>query len=99
MTMASEAVVCRGCERDIELCSFCEDNDCGDPTCYRCVTVETIAQTVTRAEPHVAAERLIDLANHAGGPDNISVAIYRHDVAVIGRTLAEDPSTAPTRPG
>ena len=66
---------------------------------YRCVTPDTIADTVSRTDPGAAAERLVELANRAGGPDNISVAIYRHEVAVIGKTIAQDPSSAPTRPG
>jgi protein phosphatase len=45
---------------------------------YRCVTPETIAETLVAGTVGEAAERLIDLANKAGGPDNISVAIYRH---------------------
>lgn len=45
---------------------------------YRCVTPETIADTLATGTVGEAAERLIDLANKAGGPDNISVAIYRH---------------------
>jgi protein phosphatase len=45
---------------------------------YRCVTPETIAETLVAGTVAEAAEKLIELANKAGGPDNISVAIYRH---------------------
>jgi protein phosphatase len=53
---------------------------------YRCVTPETMADTMTKLTPSEASARLIELANRAGGPDNISVAIYGH----------EDAETAPT---
>jgi serine/threonine protein phosphatase PrpC len=39
----------------------------------------TIADVVLRYEPDEAARRLIDLANEAGGPDNITVSIVRID--------------------
>lgn len=38
---------------------------------------EQIAAVVATEDPHAAAQRLIQMARDAGGPDNISVAIYR----------------------
>ena len=44
------------------------------------VKPEQIAQAVTEeATPELAAERLVDLANSSGGPDNITVVIARFD--------------------
>jgi len=38
----------------------------------------TIARIVSRAtDPQVACEQLVDLANDAGGPDNISIVIIQ----------------------
>ena len=46
---------------------------------YRSVPGERIAATLDELEEtNLAAERLIEMANAAGGPDNISVALYRH---------------------
>ncbi len=47
---------------------------------YRAVTPEKIVEAFAD-EPTMedAAKRLVELANAAGGPDNISVAIYHHD--------------------
>jgi protein phosphatase len=46
---------------------------------YRSVAGETIAATLMEhPDANMAAEKLVDLANAAGGPDNISVALYRH---------------------
>jgi hypothetical protein len=48
--MASEAVlVCKGCDRQLEVCAFCEAEDCGDATCYRCLVAD-LGETV--AHPH-----------------------------------------------
>jgi hypothetical protein len=33
-------IVCAGCDRELEVCSFCEDEDCEAPTCYRCMIIE-----------------------------------------------------------
>lgn len=44
---------------------------------YRCVTSEQIAETLALMPVDAAGKKLIDLANAAGGPDNISVALYR----------------------
>jgi PPM family protein phosphatase len=46
---------------------------------YRMVDEETMARVLTGNSPERAAYRLVDLANEAGGIDNISVAIYKHD--------------------
>jgi len=44
------------------------------------VKPEQIAQAVAEeANPELAAERLVDLANASGGPDNITVVIARFD--------------------
>ena len=44
------------------------------------VKPEQIAQAVTEeGNPELAAERLVDLANASGGPDNITVVIARFD--------------------
>jgi PPM family protein phosphatase len=44
------------------------------------VKPEQIARAVTEeASPELAAERLVDLANSSGGPDNITVVIARFD--------------------
>ena len=44
------------------------------------VKAEQIARAVTEeASPELAAERLVDLANSSGGPDNITVVIARFD--------------------
>ncbi|MCA9829708.1 MAG: protein phosphatase 2C domain-containing protein [Dehalococcoidia bacterium] len=46
---------------------------------YRAVEPEVIAKTlIEKPLANKAAERLIELANEAGGPDNISIALYRH---------------------
>ena len=44
------------------------------------VRPEQIARAITEgASPELAAERLVDLANSSGGPDNITVVIARFD--------------------
>lgn len=46
---------------------------------YRSVAPEAIAKTLLEKPlANKAAERLIEMANEAGGPDNISIALYRH---------------------
>lgn len=46
---------------------------------YRMVSPQVIAGTATGFAPEEAAQRLVTLANEAGGTDNISVAIFRQD--------------------
>ncbi len=48
--MASDQVlVCRGCDREIELCAFCDSEGCEEAVCYRCLIVD-LGETV--AQPH-----------------------------------------------
>ena len=68
------------------------------------VKPEQIAQAVTEeANPELAAERLVDLANASGGPDNITVVIARFDgtglesaapVDEIGHRVFDSPEIA-----
>lgn len=44
---------------------------------YRAIDMDGAAAVVSTGTPESAATRLIALANEAGGPDNIAVAIYR----------------------
>ena len=39
-TSPEHALRCSGCEREIEWCSFCDDERCGVSLCYRCVIIE-----------------------------------------------------------
>lgn len=59
-----------------------EDGDvlllCSDGL-YRMVETQDMARVIKGATPERAAYRLIDMANDAGGIDNISVVIYRHE--------------------
>jgi hypothetical protein len=51
-TMAAEgAFVCRGCDREIEACAFCEADDCGEAICYRCLIVD-LRETVPQPHQH-----------------------------------------------
>ena len=47
--MAEQAIVCRGCDRTMEVCSFCENEGCGEAVCYRCLIVD-LGETIV--EPH-----------------------------------------------
>jgi hypothetical protein len=29
--------MCSGCERELEWCAFCDESNCPQPICYRCV--------------------------------------------------------------
>ena len=50
--MTDEVVlVCRGCERGIEVCSVCDAEDCAEVICYRCVTVE-LGEANREPHPH-----------------------------------------------
>ncbi len=40
---------CMRCGRGIELCAFCERDDCGHVICYRCLRLE-LRQSI--AQPH-----------------------------------------------
>jgi len=46
---------------------------------YRAVSDAQIASVLGSGTPHSMAERLIRLANDAGGPDNISAVVFRTD--------------------
>ena len=32
-------LVCKGCDRGIEWCSFCDEADCAAAVCYRCLVI------------------------------------------------------------
>lgn len=50
MNMTSDVtLVCKGCDRGIDACAFCDEEDCGDAICYRCMVVE-LGETI--AGPH-----------------------------------------------
>ena len=36
----SEEPRCSHCDRLIEVCTFCEREECESPSCYRCLVVE-----------------------------------------------------------
>ena len=38
--MAETALICAGCEREVELCALCESEACAEAVCYRCLTVD-----------------------------------------------------------
>jgi hypothetical protein len=38
-TTMAEDQACGSCGRDVEVCFFCERQDCDDAQCYRCVVV------------------------------------------------------------
>jgi hypothetical protein len=48
---AETKLVCEGCGRRVESCAFCDEGDCGDPICYRCLMVE-LRETVTQPHEH-----------------------------------------------
>jgi len=55
------------------------------------VRPEQIARAVTEeASPELAAERLVDLANSSGGPDNITVVVARFDGSGLASAAAVD---------
>jgi hypothetical protein len=33
------AILCTHCGRDIDYCSFCDEEDCPAPSCYGCIVV------------------------------------------------------------
>jgi hypothetical protein len=50
--MASEAaIVCLGCDREIEACAFCDSEGCGEAMCYRCV-LEELGETASQPHEH-----------------------------------------------
>ena len=44
-------LVCAGCERALEACAFCDSEDCGEATCYRCMIVD-LKETLTQPHDH-----------------------------------------------
>lgn len=61
---------------------------------------DLVARAVSELEPEHAAERLIELANEAGGPDNITVVIGRMEAGAVpaARTeLTEQPVPPPAK--
>jgi len=35
-----KALVCEGCGRSVDVCAFCDSEDCNEVICYRCVLYE-----------------------------------------------------------
>jgi len=87
-----------GDERGIQPDVFVESLRAGDRLVLcsdgltRHVADEEIAERAAAAEPAVAADQLVDLANDRGGEDNVTVVIYRSrrssPVRAIGTVLA-----------
>jgi hypothetical protein len=46
-----EALACLSCGRDVEVCFFCEREECPDAQCYRCVVV-ALREFVPQPHPH-----------------------------------------------
>jgi hypothetical protein len=44
-------VRCTRCDSRIELCAFCESEDCGRAICYRCLRQE-LKQSLAQPHPH-----------------------------------------------
>lgn len=60
---------------------------------------DVVSRSIAELEPEHAAERLVELANEAGGPDNVTVVMARLDAPAIpaARTeLTEQPAAAAT---
>ena len=34
------ALVCTGCGREVQWCAFCDEDECDDAICFRCVLYE-----------------------------------------------------------
>jgi hypothetical protein len=49
--VAEGTLVCKGCERGIEVCAFCDEDGCGEEICYRCLLVE-LGETVSQPHQH-----------------------------------------------
>ena len=45
----SEGTRCGDCDREIEVCFFCDEPVCGHALCYRCVVIDLREEV---AEPH-----------------------------------------------
>ena len=54
---------------------------------YDVVTDDTIADIVSRFPSEAAAKQLVQIANDAGGPDNISVIVYQHGKPKVRRSM------------
>lgn len=84
-----------GYQQDVQVDVFREPVQAGDrfllcsDGLYGPVDDETIAQVLTDQSPDEAAQTLIDLANAAGGPDNITALIV--DVLELDTIPATDP--------
>ena len=46
-----EALACLTCEREVEVCFFCEREECPNVLCYRCVVV-ALGEFVPQPHPH-----------------------------------------------
>lgn len=40
MAEAQTGIICSGCDREVEVCAFCERGDCEAPICFRCMIFE-----------------------------------------------------------
>lgn len=58
---------------------------------------DDIARMVLSLDPELAAERLIEMANEAGGPDNITVVIARFDAETSAAAAPTIVDRAPAR--
>lgn len=81
--------------RDGETLLLCSDGLHGP------VSEEAVSRSIAELEPEHAAERLVELANDAGGPDNVTVVIARLNAPSVpaARTeLTEPAAKQPSAP-
>ena len=50
--MNEHKLTCKGCSREIDVCGFCDAEDCREPICYRCVLYEL--DEARRPEPRTS---------------------------------------------
>jgi hypothetical protein len=46
-----ETLICRGCQRAIEWCSFCDEDDCAAAVCFYCLVV-ALGESAPRVHTH-----------------------------------------------